>query len=105
MCFAFFSISLPSFRAKDCSIKTLFLTITKRAVVKLDGITTTLIYRMIPHNSAKLLKLRFVLYRTDLYLLSCLKLTVKTKGSVATAAFREDNKSADTKQVFCFNMY
>ena len=105
MCFAFFPVSLPSFRAEDYSSKTLFLTITKRAVIKLDGITATLTYRMISHNFAKLSKLGFALYMTDSYLLSCLKPTIKTKGSVATAAFREDDKSADTKQEFCFNSY
>lgn len=93
MCFAFFPITLSSSRAEDCTIKTLFLTVTERAVIKLDGITAMPIYRMISHNFAELPKLGFALYTMDLYLLSCLKPTIKTKGRVATAALTEDGKS------------
>lgn len=67
----------------------------QRTVVNLDGITVTLIYRVF--HFAKLSKLDFDLHVTDLYILNCLKPTIKTKGKVVTAAFREGDKYAESK--------
>lgn len=99
MSFAFFPITLSVFRAEGCSIKILLLTITKRVIVKLDGITATHLQNDFP-QLCWTLKARFCSVHDGTVSLK-LSEAHHPMSRVATAALKADDKSSDTKQELC----